>query len=531
MLQLSEESRAAHEAQRPGGPHRAPCHAPFTSMYFDQFGNVLACCINTVRPMGTYPAQRIRDIWDGIAARQLRGALADGDFSLGCHDCHSSISSGNHGAVNSTFDEVVASTDTGWIHDHPPLDDGRDPWPRLLEFSLSSRCNLRCTMCSGYFSSSIRRADGLSPFPEVYGDDFVEELRPFLEHVTATKFYGGEPFLAPVNFAIWEALAELNPSCRVAITTNGTVWNDRVRAVLERLDTTVTVSIDAATTPTYEGIRLGADHAEVIANLDRFAAVDGCSLDLTACAMRQNWRELPDLVHFASGRGLHLGINVVRYPQDHSLSSATEDELHEVVATWSAELESLHDDLRPDDVVAAWNVRNLRSILAEAQGWLAVAGDEGDRTGDQAVAVGIGGGAPPARVRRRAWLELLARLTGRPWPTGAERSEDAFHRELDVQLELLETVLPSTAERAVAIARGIRAAGATGDERPDADLRFARFAAALDAPQVTGRIRLLADMPPGLIAQGVAEVDPDVIAERVAAFFPASGERRRDAAD
>ena len=159
------------------------------------------------------------------------------------------------------------------------------------------------------------------------------------------------------------------------------------------------------------------------------------------------------------------------------------------------------------------------------------AGDEGDGTDDQAVAVGIGGGAPPARVRRRAWLELLARLTGRTWPTGAERSEDAFHRELDVQLELLETVLPSTAERAVAIARGIRSAGATGDERPDADLRFARFAAALDTPQVTGRIRLLADMPPGLIAQGVAEVDPDVIAERVAAFFPASGERRRDAPD
>lgn len=523
MLQLSEEARAAHEAQRPGGGHRAPCDAPFTSMYFDQFGNVLACCINTVRPMGAWPAQRIRDIWEGIAARQLRGALAEGDFSLGCHDCHSSISSGNHGAVNSTFDEVVASTDPGWIRDHPPLDDGRDPWPRLLEFSLSSRCNLRCTMCSGYFSSSIRRADGLAPFPEVYGDAFVEELRPFLERATATKFYGGEPFLAPVNFAIWEALAELNPTCRVAITTNGTVWNERVEAVLERLDTTVTVSIDAASTATYESIRRGADHGEVLTNLDRFAAVDGCSLDLTACAMRQNWRELPDLVRFASGRGLHLGINVVRYPQDHSLSSATEEELHEVVDAWTAAIGPLRDELRSDDGVAAWNVRNLQSILAEARGWLAAAADEG-------VAVGIGGGAPPARVRRREWLELLAALTGRAANPGAERSEEDFHRELAVHLELLETAVPSTAERAAAIARGIRSAGATGDERPDADLRFERFAAALDSPQLTSRIRLLADMPPGLIAQGVTEVDPDVIAERVAAFFPASGGRGRDAA-
>ena len=75
MLSLSGDALAAHDANRPTGPHRTRCYAPFTSMYFDQFGNVLACCINTTVPMGSYPRQRVADIWAGIAAKNLRDAL------------------------------------------------------------------------------------------------------------------------------------------------------------------------------------------------------------------------------------------------------------------------------------------------------------------------------------------------------------------------------------------------------------------------------------------------------------------------
>ncbi|MFZ4432486.1 MAG: radical SAM protein [Microthrixaceae bacterium] len=529
MLELTGAARAAHDAARPGGPHDIPCHAPTTSMYFDQFGNVLPCCINTVRPMGTYPADRLADIWSGRNARDLRLALRSGDFSQGCHDCHSSISSGNFGAVNSTFDVVVAATDPDWVARHPPqADDGRDEWPRLLEFSLSSRCNLTCTMCSGYFSSSIRRAEGLAPFPEVYDEAFVDELTPFLRHATAVKFYGGEPFLAPINFEVLERIVEVNPGCRVSVTTNGTVWNEWVERILESLDVTVTVSIDAASTATYESIRLGADHATVLTNLDRFTAASRCSVDLTACAMRQNHRELPDLVQFANRRSLHLGINVVRYPQDHSLSSASTEELAEVASAWRSALEQLRTDATDD--VSRWNVRNLENILAEVDGWLSAARDADDsRLDADEVGVTVMSAAPPARVRRRDWLDLLAVITTTPWPDGATRSEASFHEALDEQLRVLGSITPDPTDLAAAISKGI--AAFAPESCADLDDRFTRFAAALVSPQLLRRVRLLADMPPSLIAQGVSEVAPEVIAERVAAFFPASGERRRRVSD
>jgi len=514
MLKLSPEAAAAHAANRVSGPESPACYAPFTSMYFDQFGTVLACCINTVNVLGLYPAQTVADIWNGTEARELRAALLEQDFSLGCHDCHSSISSKNFFAVNANFDHLVAHTSDQWVAEHPPVaEDHRDSWPRMLEFALSTRCNLTCTMCSGSFSSAIRKAEGLDPLPEIYSESFVAEIRPFLEHVTDVRFYGGEPFLAPVNFLILEALCEVNPDCKVSITTNGTIWNERVQRIVEVLKPTIVVSIDAFSTTGFEAIRRGANRNKVFDNLSKFSRVKGCKTSLAVCAMRQNWQELPALVRFANLQGLHIGFNVVRYPQDHSLSSANASELTQVIALWELLMaEEQHYETAQFESIAQENLGRVASILSEVRGWLAAI--DGSELGVEIRSKSASG----AVDRRRDWLELLGALTAASFNQTAVLSEEAYQIELDRLLaEFDQRVADQDQGQCFAAALSQLA---TPELDAQASHRFAQFAKALATAPVGARIHLMADLPPGLIAQGVMNSDPKVMAARLDSFFP-----------
>ena len=59
-------------------PFESACYAPTVSMYFDQFGNVRACCQNTETLMGNVTRQSIRQIWesDSTRSRPWRSAVA-----------------------------------------------------------------------------------------------------------------------------------------------------------------------------------------------------------------------------------------------------------------------------------------------------------------------------------------------------------------------------------------------------------------------------------------------------------------------
>ncbi len=52
------------------------CHAPFTSINFQQNGNANACCYNRSHVLGTFPAQTIKEIWFGKKADELRNFIS-----------------------------------------------------------------------------------------------------------------------------------------------------------------------------------------------------------------------------------------------------------------------------------------------------------------------------------------------------------------------------------------------------------------------------------------------------------------------
>jgi molybdenum cofactor biosynthesis enzyme MoaA len=208
--------------------------------------------------------------------------------------------------------------------------------PRAFEFELANTCNLECIMCSGYFSSSIRRnREGRPPQSSPYDTAFVEQLIPFLPHLKFTRFLGGEPFLIGIYYEIWDQILKHNPHLEVSITTNGTTLKNRARNILDSLKAHIVVSIDAITRDRYEHIRVNADYDTVFANVDylrQLTASKGTSMSFAVCPMTVNWDQMPEMVAYCNAQEIEIHFNTVTWPSHLSLRDAGPVELERVEA-------------------------------------------------------------------------------------------------------------------------------------------------------------------------------------------------------
>ncbi|MBU6215214.1 MAG: radical SAM protein [Acidobacteria bacterium] len=313
----------------PTKPFHAACYAAHTSMYFDQFGDVRACCQNTEAPMGNVTRSTIREIWDGTSARRLRDALRVDDYSVGCGFCQWQVDQGD--------DAIVFAR----VFDQHEVRSERPEWPVQMEFSMTNACNLQCVMCNGDWSSSIRtHREGRPPLPEVYGETFFEQLAEFLPHLHKANFLGGEPFLGKEPLRVLSMIAELDDPPEVAVTTNGTQWTPRIERICERVPMSFVLSLDGITAATYESIRVGSDFELVMRNLEHFeehAGRNGTMVTLAHCLVRQNAHEFASFLAFAERRGFWVGINEVLFPAELSLFQLPADGLRSVIAQLEAD--------------------------------------------------------------------------------------------------------------------------------------------------------------------------------------------------
>lgn len=338
-------------------PFRSACYAPHVAMSFDMTGGVSVCAFTRATPLGRVGETPLVEMWRGDRIQRLRDAVENDDLAFGCARCGEEISGGNlHGVLAVGFDQFPAQ---------------RFPdWPTRMEFALSTRCNLQCVMCSGEFSSAIRtRREGLPALAELYGQDFLDELDPFLSHLEQARFLGGEPFLAEVNFRIWERMIELGLQVDCNVTTNGTCWSPRVERVLDRLPFSLGISIDGTTKETVEQIRAGASYEQIMENLARFVAYrdrTGGSLSLTFCLMVQNAHEFVDYLVMAEDLGCQVYVNTVRQPPLHSLYELPVGQLRSVVEQIEARAEAAADGLVLNRAVLDEQVERLRGAVADA---------------------------------------------------------------------------------------------------------------------------------------------------------------------
>ncbi len=339
------------------------CYAPSVNLNFEQNGNATACCYNRRFILGRYPKDSLQDIWNGDRVQELRELLRNNDLSKGCQLCEEQLLAGNFSGLRArSFDRVV---------DHPQAKTSNALMPRIMEFEISNTCNLECVMCNGYFSSSIRRnREKLEPFKNVYDDAFVDQLRPFLPYLVQAKFLGGEPFLNPIYYKIWDAIAEVNPAIDVVVTTNASIMNAKVKDFLNRLRPTISISCDSLDKKTYELIRKNGSFDRFRENLDIFlgaAALSGKTLAFGICPMTNNWKTIPDVYKFSNENKVCFGVNTVIWPPDLSIKSFSAKKMDEVIRFWESECSPL------DKVDERWwyrfNYDSFQGMINQIKFW------------------------------------------------------------------------------------------------------------------------------------------------------------------
>lgn len=342
-----------YNQQRRAGPRPLLCYSPSTSLYFGTEGKVSSCCYNR-EPLGRYPDQSIREIWQGRPRQTLCQRVSQGDLGGGCNGCGSQIETGNYGAV-------VAQHFDRWS-----VDPDR---PTSFSFELHNACNLECIMCNGELSSRIRRYRELRPaMPQAYGGEFVEELEDFIPHLEGTTFYGGEPFVMRLYYQIWERLIALNPECEITIQTNASLLPDQALSVLERGNVHIGISLDSVRRETYCSIRRNADFDEVIKNtrwLAEYSQYHDRPFGISACIMTVNWQELAELMAFADDLGAVLYFNTVWEPEHLSLAYAAPTMIQQVIDLYGrlAVERGLHGPMNAAGAVTSTNLAGYIALL------------------------------------------------------------------------------------------------------------------------------------------------------------------------
>ena len=348
-----ERSRKLSEKALP-----ALCYAPFTSLYFDNGGNVRVCCHNSNFPVGNIRESSIDQIWNGEPIRKLRQALARYEFGPGCDFCMRQTAETYANAAMRRYDKF-------------PVESGDPKWPRQIEFSISNSCNLECIMCRGFWSSAIRaRREKLPPLPRHYGEAFFSQLKRYLPHLSQLKFLGGEPFLISEYYRIWEMLiAEgLSPLCHV--TTNGTQCNDKVLRIIEQLPFGFAISIDGATKETHESIRVNAKFEAVMENAKLFreyAKSRNTSFSITFCLMRMNWQEFGAFCQLADSWDCAAGINTVVSPPEFGIYSLPPEGLRRVLSGMEGQAPTLERELGRNKQVWFGELERIRARVRKAE--------------------------------------------------------------------------------------------------------------------------------------------------------------------
>ena len=317
---LDKKIVTAYNKTRENKNHKTVCYAPEKMMYFGHKGFVYACTANRSYVLGRFPAQSIQEMWFGEKAAKLRKYIRHNDLTLGCANCETQF-------CNQNFHIVKARQ-----YDTQPLN--KSKYPSVLSFELSNTCNLECVMCSGTYSSSIRKnREKLPPLPTPYDANFVAQLEAFIPHLSETKFYGGEPFLVDIYYDIWEKIVRINPNVIIQIQTNATILNQRVKNLLENGTFNINISLDSLHKPTYESIRKNAKLDKVLENIayfNEYCKKQNTFIGISVCPMRQNWCEMPDFIDFCNELEVPVYFHTVWNPLHCSLWNLPAAELIEI---------------------------------------------------------------------------------------------------------------------------------------------------------------------------------------------------------
>ena len=261
-------------------PHDRFCVLPWISLEASPIGTVRPCCLaddELVDDSGNkfnLATAEFSQIQNSNSMRLLRQEFIDGKQPKTCRKCWREERAGRTSKRMHTLDRLKHMLpDQTWTADAKPL--------MFVDLKLGNICNLKCRMCSGYFSSAIAQEE-----KELFGSNVavnsalrlqqrksslteILEYLPFAENI---YFAGGEPLLAAEHYAILNALIACgNTELAISYNTNFTTLTYQNISVLDIWKHFSNINIGAsldAIGPVAEYVRHGTKWITIESNLE-----------------------------------------------------------------------------------------------------------------------------------------------------------------------------------------------------------------------------------------------------------------------
>jgi molybdenum cofactor biosynthesis enzyme MoaA len=341
------------------GPLKHLCYAPHTSMFFSLHGKMSPCYATYNQDSDVYGETTIRDSWFNGSFETIRFEHKKCDLDSSCSFCNQLLIKGAYGSMLMQKYEHYAFS--------------RSKYPAIMEFELSNRCNLECIMCDNNLSSSKRLKDGQKLHKDnLYGRQFLEELKEFIPYLKMAEFTGGDPFLIEIYYEIWDMIIKMNPNCEILITTNANTMNSRMLSLMEKTNKlNFNISIDSVNKELYESIRINGNFEKAIENIqifNNYVKKNKTGMNLLVCPLNVNSRDLPNIVSFGNSLDVGVFFHTVVKPKHLSLKFESSEQLDKLVSyletfsfpqkTWTQRINSQNYQ-NLIELIKTWEKENL----------------------------------------------------------------------------------------------------------------------------------------------------------------------------
>ena len=281
------------------------CLMPFTTLNLQPDGTVSVCRHKgTDFVVGSLKENSLAEIWNGPKLQAWREEFLSGNIktckweieNLSCHQCS---------LINSLWDKAQLETQVDTI----------------LRFgaNLNGLCNLQCRMCNVWTQES-----GLYD-KRNYWPLMKKNLLPYLEVI---ELFSGEPFLQQDTFRLSQTMAEVNPSCRWFITTNGQF--DVSEEVSQFLTNTnihhLYFSLDTLDPEQYQAIRRGGELERTLQTMEEICQfykdhpeLKRPTIGINFLMMKDNYEQIPIVQSYANQLGVEFSLGVLQRPKQFSL--------------------------------------------------------------------------------------------------------------------------------------------------------------------------------------------------------------------
>ncbi len=297
------------------------CLMPFVNIILEPNGSVGLCRHKgTEHSLGNLKEESWQDIWNGPLAQKWRQEFLSGKAKTcrkeideqGCNLCPQ---------LGKMFPQENQQLSP------------KVPLPLRLTANFNGFCNLRCQMCdvwelpNGFYTE----------------DNFWTPARSELfPHLKEIDMLSGEPFLQQDTYRLIDEVSAVNGDCLWSITTNAHWnWNRKVESALDKIKIkNLILSVDSFDAETYHKIRTPGDLSKVLKTIDALLVYEEerlkqnktpLHMNLNFLVQKDNWREIPNALHFCLSRNIHPFITFCYRPSEHSLLTFSQEKRSEIL--------------------------------------------------------------------------------------------------------------------------------------------------------------------------------------------------------